>query len=48
MKYSIALHGGAGTILPHLMTPEKEISYKEGLKAALLAGERRIIHPGLT
>ena len=40
MKYSIALHGGAGTILPHLMTPEKEISYIEGLKAALLAGEQ--------
>ena len=40
MKYSIALHGGAGTILPHLMTPEKEIAYKEGLKAALVVGEQ--------
>jgi L-asparaginase / beta-aspartyl-peptidase len=40
MKYSIALHGGAGTILPHLMTPEKEEAYKNGLKNALLVGEQ--------
>ena len=40
MKYSIALHGGAGTILPHLMTPEKEVAYKNGLKNALLVGEQ--------
>lgn len=40
MKYSIALHGGAGTILPHLMTPEKELAYKNGLKNALLIGEQ--------
>ena len=40
MKYSIALHGGAGTILPHLMTPEKEAAYKNGLKNALLVGEQ--------
>ena len=39
-KYSIAIHGGAGTILKSLMTPEKEAQYKSGLKEALEAGEK--------
>ena len=34
----IALHGGAGTILPANMTPEKEAGYHAGLRACLLAG----------
>ncbi len=38
-KYAIALHGGAGTILKNLMTPEKELAYKKGLELALTAGE---------
>lgn len=38
-SYSIAIHGGAGTILKSLMTPEKELAYKNGLKDAIDAGE---------
>jgi beta-aspartyl-peptidase (threonine type) len=37
-KHAIAIHGGAGTILRSLMTPEKEVQYKTGLQNALLAG----------
>jgi len=37
-KYSIAVHGGAGTILPEEMTPEVEAAYKLGLKQAVDAG----------
>ncbi len=35
---SIAIHGGAGTILPDSLTPELERSYKAGLQEALDAG----------
>ena len=38
MSIGIAIHGGAGTISPQSMTPEKEKAYKNGLKAALEAG----------
>lgn len=34
----IALHGGAGTILPERMTPEKEAAYHAALRACLRAG----------
>ncbi len=37
-KFSIAIHGGAGTILKNSMTPEKETAYKTALKVALTAG----------
>jgi L-asparaginase / beta-aspartyl-peptidase len=37
-KFSIAIHGGAGTILPMFMTPEKELQYRQGLQAALEVG----------
>ncbi|UYZ63880.1 isoaspartyl peptidase/L-asparaginase family protein [Hymenobacter weizhouensis] len=37
-SFALALHGGAGTISPHLMTPEKEQQYRAGLLAALEAG----------
>ncbi|MBI1780056.1 MAG: isoaspartyl peptidase/L-asparaginase [Sphingobacteriales bacterium] len=37
-KFSIAIHGGAGTILQSLMTPELEKAYKDGLQNALDAG----------
>ena len=37
-KFSIAIHGGAGTILRSLMTAEMEIAYKQGLQQALDAG----------
>src|SRR5687768_2596089 len=39
MKYTIAIHGGAGTILRSTMTPEKELAYRRALEDALLAGE---------
>lgn len=37
--YSIAIHGGAGTILRSEMTLEKEQAYKQALQTALSAGE---------
>jgi beta-aspartyl-peptidase (threonine type) len=39
-KHAIAIHGGAGTILRTLMTPEKEAQYKIGMEQALLAGNK--------
>ena len=33
--FSIAIHGGAGTLLKGMMTPEKEKAYKSALKKAL-------------
>lgn len=39
-KTAIAIHGGAGTIAPHLLTPQLEIDYCSGLKVALEAGNR--------
>ena len=35
---SIAIHGGAGTLVKGSMTPEKEAAYKTALKQALDAG----------
>ena len=37
-KISLAIHGGAGTILKEDMTPELEKAYLEGLEDALSAG----------
>ena len=45
-KYAIAIHGGAGTILRQLMTPEKEAQYIRGLKDAIEAGEQILIKGG--
>ncbi len=36
--FAIAIHGGAGTILRSTMTPELQVQYEGGLKAALDAG----------
>ena len=36
--FSIAIHGGAGTLVKGMMTPEKEPAYKTALKQALDAG----------
>ena len=36
--YAIAIHGGAGTLVKGMMTPEKEKGYKEALTAALQKG----------
>lgn len=40
MNYAIAIHGGAGTIVPEDMTPELEQAYKYALNEALDAGFR--------
>ncbi len=37
-KYTIVIHGGAGTIMKKDMTDEKELAYKTALKDALNAG----------
>jgi len=37
-KYSLAIHGGAGTILKEDMTPELEEKYRQSLQQALDAG----------
>lgn len=37
-KFTLVIHGGAGTILKADMTPELETAYTEGLHAALNAG----------
>lgn len=38
MKFSIAIHGGAGTLVKGMMTPEMESRYKADLEKALDAG----------
>lgn len=37
-NYAIAIHGGAGTILPSTMTPELQAEYEGGLQSALDRG----------
>ena len=37
-KFTIVIHGGAGTILREHMTPELETAYMDGLKAGVEAG----------
>jgi beta-aspartyl-peptidase (threonine type) len=37
-KFSLVIHGGAGTILRTEMTPEKEAAYKQALQQAVDAG----------
>ena len=37
-KFTLAIHGGAGTILKQEMTPELELAYLQGLQNALNAG----------
>lgn len=37
-RITLAIHGGAGTILKSSMSPSIELSYREGLKAALAKG----------
>ncbi|MDP2384836.1 MAG: isoaspartyl peptidase/L-asparaginase [Bacteroidota bacterium] len=38
-KHAIAIHGGCGTMLKKLMTPEKELAYNKALEDALIAGD---------
>jgi len=39
-RYTLTIHGGAGTILKKNMTPEREAAYRKGLDDALNAGFR--------
>ncbi|MDE1980260.1 MAG: isoaspartyl peptidase/L-asparaginase [Betaproteobacteria bacterium] len=39
-QWSIAIHGGAGTMARDKMTPEKDAEYRAALDAALQAGEK--------
>ena len=45
-KHALAIHGGAGTILRALMTPEKEAQYKLGLQNALETGNKILASGG--
>ncbi len=46
MSISLAIHGGAGTLTPSLLTPEKEITYTKALDRALLVGKRILENGG--
>lgn len=45
-NFGIAVHGGAGTILRSLMTPEKEALYIKGLQEAIDAGHKILSNGG--
>lgn len=44
--HAIAIHGGAGTMPRHLLTPARETQYRAGLEAALDAGYAVLEHGG--
>lgn len=46
LPYSIAIHGGAGTLSRTLMTPEKEAAYRAALDSALTIGENILKNGG--
>lgn len=46
LNFTIAIHGGAGTILRSNMTPEKELAYKRGLEDALVGAEQILVANG--
>jgi len=45
-KWSIAIHGGAGTLDPDKMTPERRAEYEAALQAALDAGAKVLADGG--
>jgi L-asparaginase / beta-aspartyl-peptidase len=45
-NYTIAVHGGAGTILREELTPEMEASYHQGLQEALDAAYQLLAKGG--
>ncbi len=45
-SYSLAIHGGAGTILKSEMSPEKEMAYTTALREALDTGESILLKGG--
>jgi beta-aspartyl-peptidase (threonine type) len=46
MEFTIAIHGGAGTIVQSEMSSEKEAKYKAALQTALLAGKAVLTEGG--
>src|SRR5579864_1287801 len=40
MKFSLAIHGGAGTLRREAMTAQAEAEYREGLRRSLMSGYR--------
>ncbi len=46
MAYSLAIHGGAGTMSRAQLTPEKELLYHKALENALKVGEDYLINGG--
>ena len=46
LPYSLAIHGGAGTITREAMTPEKEAAYRAALDSALTIGENILKNGG--
>jgi beta-aspartyl-peptidase (threonine type) len=44
--FSIAIHGGAGTLVKGMMTPEKELAYRSALKKALDEGYKILKNGG--
>jgi beta-aspartyl-peptidase (threonine type) len=44
--HAIAVHGGAGDIPPHELTPQREAEYHAGLEHALRAGQRILADGG--
>lgn len=44
MKISLAIHGGAGTLVKGMMTPEKELAYTSALDVALNLGYAALEH----
>src|ERR1041385_5246702 len=46
MKPIIAIHGGAGVILPEHLTPELEKGYRSGLENSLKAGHEILKNGG--
>lgn len=46
--FSLAVHGGAGTILRNTMTPAREAAYHAGLRRALEAGRLVLAAGGAT
>ncbi len=45
-KFTLVIHGGAGTILKKNMTPEKELAYTESLNKALQTGAKILANGG--
>ncbi|MEP0391010.1 MAG: isoaspartyl peptidase/L-asparaginase [Erythrobacter sp.] len=45
-KWSLAIHGGAGTILPENITPEQRVAYEAALQKALDAGSEVLKNGG--